>query len=267
MVWPRPDCFRLPRISRRRWQWCEHLPPFLAPRGISFRFLVQLRVILSRFGLFRHHTTMIVPVRRIYYLLSLPPSSTCTILRQKGGDPIRPTSEKGAASALALGVLIRGDGCVTLLVLVKLPYVQRSLTKCLHCSLFAAVGILLDKVARWFSNHRCIPLRPLMMRGYFVQKRKHLHITASTTTGCKSQTSESHKSKFSPERDIHNYLFINLRSSTCPSENTRRRNHRTSPQLHASVGVWILALVQFLGGILGLARPPIHYHLPHHRKN
>src|SRR6266567_6063957 len=57
-------------------------------------------------------------------------------------------------------------------------------------------------------------------------------------TGCKSQTSEGHQSKFSPERDIHNYLFINLRSSTCPSENTRRRNHRTSLQLHASVGVW-----------------------------
>jgi hypothetical protein len=155
-----------------RWQWCEHLPPFLAPCGISSRFLVQLRVILSRFGLFRHHTTMIVPVRRIYYLLLLPPSSTCTIrMRQKGGDPIRPTSEKGAASALALGVLIRGDGCVTLPVLVKLPYVQRSLTKCLHCSLFAAVGILLDKVARWFSNH---PTEPTHDAWVFCPKKEAL---------------------------------------------------------------------------------------------
>jgi hypothetical protein len=55
-----------------------------------------------------------------------------------------------------------------------------------------------------------------MMRGYFVQKGKHLRIATSTTTGCKSQTSESHKSKFSPEHDIHNYLFINLRSSNLP---------------------------------------------------
>jgi hypothetical protein len=56
-----------------------------------------------------------------------------------------------------------------------------------------------------------------MMRGYFVQKRKHLHITTSTT-GCKSQTSESHKSKFSPERDIHSYLFITSGPQPAPQK-------------------------------------------------
>jgi hypothetical protein len=68
---------------------------------------------------------------------------------------------------------------------------------------------------------------------------------------CVVKPQKATKVKSDPGRDIHICLFVNLRSSTCPLENTRRRNHRTIPQLHVSVGVWILALVQLPGGILG----------------
>src|SRR6266436_1329807 len=102
------------------------------------------------------------------------------------------------------------------------------------------------------------------MRGYFVPKRKHMHIATSTTTG--SGTSESHKSKIyggarHTQLPVYQPQVVDL-----PSENTRRRKPSNTSSIHASVGVWILTLVQFLGGILGPARPPIHYHLPQPRK-
>ena len=91
--------------------------------------------------------------------------------------------------------------------------------------------------------------------GIFVQKgevRAHRRLNNERTV--KSQTSQkATESKFQPgarhpQLPVYQPQVLNL----APPENTRRRNHRTILQLHASVGVWILALVQFLGGILGL---------------
>lgn len=143
---------------------------------------------------------------------------------------------------------------------------SRSLTAA-RCSLQSGYFWTKSHVYSTYAINTSYGLTMVHNAWVFCPKKESLAHPRSTTTSNKPQISESHKSKFSPERDTHNHLFINLRSSACHSENTRRRNHRTSPQLHASVGVWILALVQFLGGILGLARPPIYYHLPRHRKN
>ena len=94
-------------------------PSFLASRNI----LVHLRVILSRSDLLRYHTTKSYCSTVVYTIYR-------SLVQVKAGDPIRPgPSEKGAASEGRLGVLIWEVSDV--LVIVKLPYVQRSLiTKC-----------------------------------------------------------------------------------------------------------------------------------------
>ena len=142
--------------------------------------------------------------------------------------------------------------------------VQRSLRKCLQFAVRCSRGVVLCSYLRLVLDNQ----PRLMMRGYFAPKRNHLHIAASSPRRRALSRKPQKATKVNSARSATSTIPSLSTSGLQPApENTRQKNHRTSLQLHASVGVWILALVQFLGGILGLARPTIHYHLPHHRKN
>ncbi|SRR5713226_3374411 len=234
------DCFRLPKFSRRGSS--EHLSPFLVPPGgISL-------LILSRF-----HCSLRYAQQRSYPNTSFPNTSFNTVyltdyrqvhlcVHQKIVILLSDLRERGS---LGLGVLIWEDGCVTLLAnpLSCRREVQRSVDVlfAVRCS-----RSIFGKSRLFLVTIRFSLLRPTVRDAWvFCTKKEAL---TSPPQRRRAAAPESRKSKISQERDIHSYLFINLRPSICPPKSIRQTNERSNPQLHASVGVWILALVQFPGG-------------------
>lgn len=110
-------------------------------------------------------------------------------------------SEKGAASALALGEsFIWEDRCVTIPALRGRGPEKSKEVFAVRCSLQSGCCTLFLLTV---GSRQPTPTNDAWV---FCPKKESLahRRLKSSTTSSKSQTSESHKSKFSPQRDIHN---------------------------------------------------------------